>query len=260
MSELGLDRGQAEVRRLARLGARLPAGDSPVVGFAGARADAPSLARAEPGGTDSDGRAGEVGVSLDLGALGGAVGAWPALPREGWASIAAGEGEVGQPRTAEVVFGPEAKPPPGAVALRATGELLLPRAWSKAVEPLALSDSEQQAWQLLRERLAVLQGVAAIDGGPAPAPIHRFLGYPDERRGDMPLRCELHARGLEVDWTAPQAHPDAGEAAAGCGRWWLLAQLDTDPELGWAWPRGRRLYLWAAAAEGPGLAVLGIYR
>lgn len=186
------------------------------------------------------------------------------LPPHGTAWIFAGA-TAESAHHARVLFDPEAGPAPGerSKPLHLSAELQLPRAWSAAVEPLGLTDSERTAWQLLRTRLAELQGVAAIDGGPAPAPIHRLLGFPDERRGDMPLQCELRARGLDEENVPPRANPHATAVEPDSERWWLLAQLDTDAELGWSWGPRRRLYLWATAAA-PGaddpLAIVALVR
>lgn len=203
-------------------------------------------------------------LCLDLTTLGELGDSPPGLPRQGSAWIFA-PADSKSSRPVCLLTSEEAEPfrAESSTPLRLSAELQLPRAWSTAVEGLGLSDAERSAWQLLRTQLAERQGVAAIDGGPAPAPIHRLLGYPDERRGDMPLQCELRARGLEQEGLAPREHPGAAELEPASRRWWLLAQLDTDAELGWSWGARRRLYLWAAAVE-PGapdhIEVVGLAR
>jgi len=75
--------------------------------------------------------------------------------------------------------------------------------------------------------------------------MHRLLGYPDTRRGDMPLACELLDRGYVLGETPPLAHPCAADAEPHAGRWRLLLQLSMDDALGWFWGGGReRLYVW----------------
>lgn len=125
-----------------------------------------------------------------------------------------------------------------------TAELQLPRVWAAPVQALDLDEAEHDAWQRLREQLAERQGVALHDDAELQA-VHRLLGYPDERRGDMPLRCELLARGHVLGDDPPLAHAMAAEAEPYVERWRLLLQLTIDDDLGWSWGEGReRLYLW----------------
>jgi hypothetical protein len=136
--------------------------------------------------------------------------------------------------------------------LTLSSELTLPRAWAAAAEKLDLTFGEQQAWQELRRRLARWQGVTLADETPEPQAIHRLLGYPDERSGLMPLRCELSARGLTLEAHELDQLPERAEIHAASQRWRLLAQLSADPELDWSWGAGReRLYIWI---DGPALA------
>ena len=139
-------------------------------------------------------------------------------------------------------------PPPGAQRWRSidlTVELELPRVWSAPVQALALDGAEHEAWQRLREQLAERQGVDLHDGTLELQAVHRLLGYPDDRQGDMPLACELLARGHVLGDDPPLAHARAAEAEPRVGRWRLLLQLTIDDDLGWAWGEGRdRLYLW----------------
>jgi uncharacterized protein YwqG len=143
---------------------------------------------------------------------------------------------------------PKAARRPGGHAMALSAEHSLPRAWSAPVDALELEPEEQSAWQELRRRLAELQGVALLDEAYAsdgPTALHRLLGHPDERRGDMPLACEAAARGIDLAEQTPYAHEAARELEAAAGRWRLLLQLSADDDVGWSWhERRERLYLW----------------
>lgn len=138
--------------------------------------------------------------------------------------------------------------PPQRVAGASTGELVLPRAWSAAVEALGLSEEERPEWEQLRENLAEMQGTEPpYELLASFHVVHRILGFPDESNGDMPLICELCARGHDVPGGQALLHPEAQELERVATRWELLAQLSADTRLGWAWPH-RRLYFWIDAA------------
>jgi uncharacterized protein YwqG len=130
--------------------------------------------------------------------------------------------------------------------IRPSAELVLPRVWSEPVQALELSNAERDAWQEVRGHLATSQGTASDDpAADASLAIHRLCGYPDERRGDMPLACELLARGLELGDDPPRVHPHAANLARHRGRWRMLLQLSADAELGWEWGSSQqRLYFW----------------
>ncbi len=145
---------------------------------------------------------------------------------------------------------PKAARRPGGHATTLSAERSLPRAWSAQVDPLELEPEEQSAWQELRRRLAELQGVALFDESDEQAALHRLLGYPDERRGDMPAACEAAARGIDLAEQSPYAHEAARELEAAAGRWRLLLQLSADDDVGWSWrERRERLYLWIDADD-----------
>ncbi len=136
-------------------------------------------------------------------------------------------------------------PPPDATPLLASPELMLPRPWSPAVEALGLLRAEQDSWQELRTRLAAAQGVPLGESAPPHIAIHRLGGFPDERRGDMPLICELGVLGVDLEGRPAASHPLAATLEGEIGEWRLLAQLGADDDLGWSWgPRYQRLYVW----------------
>ena len=132
-----------------------------------------------------------------------------------------------------------------ALSVRVMPELVLPRVWDRSVQGLGLDNAEQDTWQLLRQQLADLQGTDLPSEEPGPRVIHRLLGYADDRRGDMPLACELLSRGLDLGIQPARAHERAAELEPVSGRWRLLMQLSSDDRLDWAWGGGQqRMYVW----------------
>lgn len=141
---------------------------------------------------------------------------------------------------------------PSSPSERVTGasaeELVLPRAWSSAVESLQLSEEERLEWEQLRENLAEMQGTEPpYELLASFHVVHRILGFPEESNGDMPLICELCARGHDVPGGQALLHPQAEELEQDATRWELLAQLSADSRLGWSWPH-KRLYFWIDGA------------
>jgi Domain of unknown function (DUF1963) len=148
--------------------------------------------------------------------------------------------------------------PQVARALALSSEFTLPRVWSEPVQALGLDEDEQGAWEQARRDLAALQGVDAWEAGAPLRSLHHLLGWPEESRGDMPVAVELAARGIDVGYGAPSAHPEAGRLGGAAARWRLLLQLTVDEQLGWSFGRGReRLYVWGVEDElGAGLLSL----
>jgi hypothetical protein len=151
-------------------------------------------------------------------------------------------------------------PPPATAASTATAssghplelapELQLPRVWSDPVQRLGLEPPEIDAWERIRDRLAGIQGVVPFDSSPEPESLHRILGYPDERQGNMPLACEMLAHHVDFDDAPAAAHPRAQEFEAGAARWLLLAQLSDDQRIDWSWGGGdERVYVWIHASD-----------
>ncbi|MBM3667763.1 MAG: DUF1963 domain-containing protein [Actinobacteria bacterium] len=130
-------------------------------------------------------------------------------------------------------------------SLHISRELTLPRAWYSGVGALELSDEERRAWEQLRSRLAKAQGVELHDKVDGSLVLNRLFGYPDERRGDMRLICELLDLGADLEGGLARNHPLAERAQAGAGRWRLLAQISRGDPSAPAWAgKDRRLYLW----------------
>ncbi len=154
------------------------------------------------------------------------------------------------PRACSALWSPTPAPAiPAAVAAGITlelgPELTLPRVWADSVGDLELDEHEMRGWEDLRHRLAGIQGVVPFDGFDEPQSLHRLLGYPDERQGNMPLASEMLSQGIDLADVPAVAHPRADEFVAGAERWLLLAQLSDDDRLGWSWgSREQRLYIW----------------
>jgi Domain of unknown function (DUF1963) len=139
--------------------------------------------------------------------------------------------------------------PRGTRGIRLSAELSLPRAWTRVVSRLGLPLADAEAWEELRQELAVRQGTADGDA-PGLLSVHRLAGYPDERHGLMPSACEAGARGIDLGSKPAYEHPMAGELEAASERWRLLFQLSLDGSFGWDWGAGReRLYVWIAADD-----------
>lgn len=250
--QLGLAARLDGVRALARRSFRLTLGDADEDGSLGA---APTL----PSGTpwpDWNGDSLPLLAQIDLAELGEDAASGP-LPAQGLLSIFCASGGAlasTSPERAEATRVLWSDGDHGGVsrlaqrAAAVSSELTLPRVWAAPVRALQLTADEQTAWQQLRTRLAELQDVAladAVDTTDEIGALHRLLGYPDERHGDMPLQCELVAHGIDLEGAAAYAHPRASELEPAAGRWRLLLQLTADDELGWSWGEGRdRLYLW----------------
>jgi hypothetical protein len=133
-----------------------------------------------------------------------------------------------------------------AVPVVLSRELTLPPAHSFQLDPLDLDGPEFAAWELLRERLAELQGIVLEDVSPNRLTLHRLLGHAEPVYGhEMELDCHLAANGLDLSDGEGYADPRRDELEPGAAAWRLLLQLSSDPELGWEWsdPFGR-LYIW----------------
>lgn len=125
-----------------------------------------------------------------------------------------------------------------------TTELVIPRAFSSVLTGLDLTSDEQDAWETLRLRLAREQGVIPFDQKPGRLNLDRVLGYPDERTGDMPLRCEMTAQGAADIGRSTRAHPGAAVHEAGAEHWRLLLQINRSHATRLFMRGAERLYIW----------------
>lgn len=156
------------------------------------------------------------------------------LPVKGWLAlfVEMGDGTVGpEARHAHgVVLDLAAAIPDGAEPVAFSPELALPRRWHEMVEALGFDDIDAEAYERLRTRLQLVQGVESDDDGGPDIAYHRLLGYPDETTGTMPSDC---VRALQ-DWSAADgAEPDPELASP---EWRLFTQISAGDR--------RRIYVW----------------
>lgn len=116
-------------------------------------------------------------------------------------------------------------------------ELVLPRRWHEAVQALGLDDTEADAYDRLRTRAQLLQGVESEDNGGPDIAYHRLLGYPNETTGSMPADC---IRALH-NWSAADEPGTVEDPASTSHEWRLLAQVSVGER--------RRTYLWIRQAD-----------
>ncbi|MBS1843031.1 MAG: hypothetical protein JST53_01315 [Actinobacteria bacterium] len=237
--EHGLGRFEDQIAELAAKSLRLTAGgrDRSSTSFTGGSPRLPDPVEAERKADDHH----EFLACIDLSSLDRRTGSL-------WVLSSLGVDDQGSPiHGAKLVVDTDPPPPapPDARPLAVAMELTLPRPWSAQVAELDLGGAETEAWGTLRDDLAATQRVPTGDSLPRSVALHRVFGYPDERRGDMPLACELAARGFELGSEPARSHPEATALEADSTRWRMALQLSRDDELDWRWgPSFERLYLW----------------
>lgn len=120
--------------------------------------------------------------------------------------------------------------------VRPAVELVLPDPIEDEVRAL-LDDAQfdAYAWQVRDEIDDQL-----FDG----APHHRLFGRPDVVQNPMELECQLASNGVYVGGPQGYASPEAAKLAPGAADWCLLAQIDSDDELGLMWGDVGRIYWW----------------
>jgi hypothetical protein len=221
--ECGLEARLDEVRSLARTSVRLtPATELRGRSHVGGSPDLPAADR-PPGYFHV--------LQLDLDEVARVAGGGLGLPAEGmlWCFRDGGDIRCVVRAESAPTASDRARTPVGLSA-----EMVLPRIWAAPVQALGLSAPEADGWEAMRDRLAALQGVEPPDA--TPQHVMRVLGYPEDRRGDMPLRCELRFRGHEIGDDPPAVHPAAPECEPASARWRLLLQLPAGS--------GERLFAW----------------
>jgi hypothetical protein len=112
-------------------------------------------------------------------------------------------------------------------------ELVLPRRWHEMVQALALDDTEAHAYDRLRTRAQLLQGVESDDDGGPDIAYHRLFGYPNETTGTMPLDC---VRALRDSSAAEALGLDVVDPVLPSYQWRLLTQISGGAR--------RRTYVW----------------
>lgn len=159
------------------------------------------------------------------------------LPGEGWLGLFVesvdGSAESDARRARGVVLDMPAAVSGAAEPAALHPELVIPRRWHEAVQALDLDDIEAKAYERLRKRVHVLQGVETeADGGPGIA-YHRLLGYPNETTGNMPADCVRALRSWSV---ADGPESDPVDPVLPSREWLLLAQISVGER--------RRAYVW----------------
>jgi uncharacterized protein YwqG len=93
--------------------------------------------------------------------------------------------------------------------------------------------SEMDAYLDLKERLD-----ATIPKGPR----HQLGGWPLLVQNPWQRECQMASNGIDVGRPQGYEDPRAGELEAGVEDWVLLAQIDTDDDVGWMWGDAGILY------------------
>lgn len=164
------------------------------------------------------------------------------LPGAGWLAlfVKADDGAAGlDPRRARgVVLDLPPAIPDAAEPVVLRPELVLPRRWHEVVQAIGFDDTEANAYDRVRTRAQLLQGVESDDDGGADIAYHRLLGYPNETTGSMPSDC-VRALG---DWLAPRGDAlDAADPMLASHEWRLLMQISSGERV--------RTYLWIRFAD-----------
>ena len=159
------------------------------------------------------------------------------LPGAGWLAlfVESGDGSIGSEarRAHGVILDMPAAISNAAEPVALSPELTIPRRWHQAAQALELEESEADAYDRLRTRLQVVQGIESDDDGGLSIAYHRLLGYPNETTGNMPLDCARAQR----DWSAAdRLESDPGDPGLPSCEWQLLAQISVGERL--------RAYVW----------------
>jgi uncharacterized protein DUF1963 len=164
------------------------------------------------------------------------------LPVTGWLAlfVEAADAEVGsEVRHAHgVLLDLPAAIPHGAEPVAFSPELVLPRRWHESVQALDFDDTEAEAYDRLRARLQLLQGVESDDDGGSGIAYHRLLGYPNETTGSMPSDC---VRALRDRSAADGRESDLADPLLPSHQWRLLTQISVGQR--------RRTYVWIRSAD-----------
>jgi uncharacterized protein YwqG len=137
--------------------------------------------------------------------------------------------------------------PPGTLSFAARGiqiaeELTVPDPW----EPAFLDEfnAERRAWSEVDGGDVVYDLVTEEVAGLRGDPIHQVFGWPAVIQAPMQLEVQLAANGIYVGNPTGYDDPRVEQLAIGATGWRLLAQFDSDDEVGWMWGDGGRLYFW----------------
>jgi uncharacterized protein YwqG len=114
--------------------------------------------------------------------------------------------------------------------LFATLEESLPDPYSRIIEKLELTKSEQDAYHQLFEDLWT------------PGQQHKWLGHAESIQTDVELDCQLVSSGIYYGGPEENANLGGKVLEAGACEWKLLLQVDSDDNAGMVWGDLGRLY------------------
>jgi uncharacterized protein YwqG len=117
-------------------------------------------------------------------------------------------------------------------ALSATVTESLPVPYSRIIEELKLTDSEQDAYHELFDQL---------DLDETPGLHHQLMGHAEPMQNDMQLDCQLASNGINCGGPEGYADPRRDALEAGASDWKLLLQVDTEENAGMEWGDSGRL-------------------
>ncbi len=126
-----------------------------------------------------------------------------------------------------------------------SAELMLPSESAGFPASLVLAGHELDAWQRVRESLAVSQGVELEDRALEWHAIHRLGGYPDTTEDGMHVDAQLVFNGIDLNSGERYYEPHVADLEQDAEQWRLLLQLSSDDELALqlGYPLGR-LFVW----------------
>lgn len=119
-------------------------------------------------------------------------------------------------------------------------ELVLPDCFDTGTRDLLDDRQFDRYWDIREELDKELFG-----GGPH----HRVCGRPDVVQNPMELECQLASHGVYVGTPEGYESDEAWVLAPGAADWRLLAQIDTDEDLGLMWGDGGLIYWWIRLAD-----------
>ena len=93
------------------------------------------------------------------------------------------------------------------------------------------------------ERYIALTEQVAEHNAPA-YPVHRLLGNPDQVQGEMQLKCQLVAHGIDCGDPSGYQDPRRAELEPGAAGWMLLLQIDSEDETEMIWGDFGSIYFW----------------
>lgn len=118
--------------------------------------------------------------------------------------------------------------------------LSLPPYSAIAVRALGLSRDEEEAY---------VGFCAQWDESAGGGPMHQLLGHPTPIQDEMQLEVQMVANGIYMGDPSGYDDPRRALLEPGATDWHLLAQVDSDEELGMMWGDLGMLYFWIRSAD-----------